>query len=131
MIETRRAETAEKARKRALIEAAHVVRARALKREIATRENVDHVIRNLDPAAFRELAYDYPDLSRMDFKPIMLTWQSRPRVRVLKNPNSPVNLIVLVALIAAVVMFALPKCKAPHSGDERLRSQALPVPKSN
>ena len=58
----------EKLRIAAKNQAAEIVRNRAIQRGMATTENVDAVIMNLDLATFREIAGDYPELFRAWFR---------------------------------------------------------------
>ncbi len=118
-----------KEREKARMEEAKIVKARAVERGIATPRNSNEVIYAMDAHTFRELASDFPALSRIYFHPDKKKRHNgRPRLTILKAPNmNPFNVIVFIILVAAVVIFALARCNAGHSNEGRLQHDAHPV----
>ncbi len=115
-------------REQARQEEAKIVKARVVERGIATPRNANEVIYAMDAHTFRELASDFPALSRIYFHPDKKKRHNgRPRLTILKDPNmNPFNVIVFIILVAVVIL-ALARCKAGHSNEGRLQQDAHPV----
>jgi hypothetical protein len=91
----------------------NIVRARAIEGGLASVFNVNRVIYSMDARAFRELAHDFPALSRDYFHPSRQIRNKRlhntpltARLRILGQPN-PVPALVLWGLIMVGIVYTI------------------------